>query len=117
LEEQIRQSMRGGIGTREDFDRVVAEAAKSDVVTVATAFAEGRSKDLRAHLGKINTPVTIIAATMTGLPTDQLMARWHTQVAAIRDVDLVFIAARHFVMLDQPDAFYALLDKAIASAT
>ena len=71
--------------------------------------------DLRPDLGKIAMPVTILAATDSHLPLDQLQVAWHKQVDGIKGVDLEFVGnAKHFVMLDQPDVFAKLLDTALA---
>ncbi len=40
-----------------------------------------------------------------------LEAGWHAQTDAVPHEQLVCVdGAKHFVMLDQPDRFYALLD-------
>lgn len=109
----IRQMMGHMFATPEDRDRVVAEAAKSDVATLAAFFAEGYAADLRADLGKIETHVTVIVASPGGAP-EQLQAAWRAQVDAVDGAELVFIDAKHFVMLDQPDRFFGLLDQALA---
>lgn len=94
-------------------------ADKSDQTTVANAFAELLAKDLRADLPKISAPVVIAAAGVTRDPSetrDKLEATWKAQVDAIPHHELdVVDGARHFVMLDKPDAFYALLDKAVSA--
>jgi pimeloyl-ACP methyl ester carboxylesterase len=97
----------------EDLDRVCAEAARSDVATLAAHFAEGFAKDLRVDLGRITTHVTLIAATPGGV-SDQHQAAWHDQLDAIDGAEFVFVDAKHFVMLDQPGTFYGLLDEALA---
>jgi hypothetical protein len=51
------------------------EAAKADVATLAAATFGGSVKDLRPDLPKIKTRVTIVVATETGLPADQLRSR------------------------------------------
>ena len=99
----------------DDLARVAAEAAKSDPVAVGHAFGELFALDLRPDLAKIAIPVTIVASSESAVPADQLAAAWHAQIDAIPHVDFTMVpAAKHFVMLDQPDAFYALLDKALA---
>jgi pimeloyl-ACP methyl ester carboxylesterase len=112
-----REMMSGMISRPEDLNRIVSEAAKSDIATLAAATFEGAVKDLRSDLLNIKTRVTIVVATETSLPADQLRSRWRVVVAPIPGVDMVFLdRAKHFVMLDQPEAFYAVLDKAIAGA-
>jgi pimeloyl-ACP methyl ester carboxylesterase len=93
-----------------------AAAAKCDQTTVANAFAELLGKDLRGDLGKITVPVLIVAAGVDrqGEPREKIEATWHAQIDAIPHHDLhVVDGAMHFVMLDKPDAFYALLDQAL----
>lgn len=113
LDDFVRQMMGHMFSEPKDLDRVCAEAARSDVATLAAFFAEGFAKDLRADLGAITTHVTLIAANPGGA-TDQQRAAWHAQLGAIDCAEFVFVDARHFVMLDQPDTFYGLLDQALA---
>jgi len=108
----------GSMATRpEDVAMLDDAAAKSDQTTVANAFAELMGKDLRADLAKIQVPAMVIAAGEMGrVMPDQLTAGWHAQVDAIPRVDLEIVDhAKHYVMLDQPEAFYALIDKALAT--
>jgi pimeloyl-ACP methyl ester carboxylesterase len=73
------------------------------------------AKDLRADLSKIAVPVLIVGAGDShGAPHEAIEAVWHTQIDAIPHHDLKIVdGAKHFVMLDKPDAFYALLDQAV----
>jgi pimeloyl-ACP methyl ester carboxylesterase len=95
----------------------IIEAAgdKSDQTTVANAFAELLGKDLRPDLGKITVPVLVVAAGDShGQPREAIEAVWHAQIDAIPHHDLhVVDGAKHFVMLDKPDEFYALVDNAL----
>ena len=98
----------------QDLDRVVAHAAESDVATLAAFAAEGLPLDIRADLSKITTRVTLIAAAPGGAD-DQLRAAWHAQLEGVADARFVFVDARHFVMLDQPDEFHALLNAQLST--
>ncbi|MEO8840346.1 MAG: alpha/beta hydrolase [Kofleriaceae bacterium] len=99
----------------EDVDRITAESAKSDIETYATAIAELAGKDLRPDLSKITTKVTVIAAGSGDVPRPTLEQAWHTQIDAIKGCELHFVDdAKHFVMLDQPSAFFVQLDHALA---
>ena len=112
---QMKQFLNGMVTKPDDLQRLVDAAAKSDPATIATAFSELIAKDLRPDLAKITVPVTIVAATDSTVPLDKLQAAWRAQVDVIPHVDLEFVgAAKHFVMLDQPDVFAGLLDKALA---
>jgi N-formylmaleamate deformylase len=115
LAAQMKQFLGGMISKPDDLQRMSDAAAKSDAGTIATAFSELIAKDLRPDLAKIAIPVTIVAATDSVAPPEKLQAAWHGQVDVIPHVDLEFVgSAKHFVMLDQPDVFYSLLDKALA---
>jgi pimeloyl-ACP methyl ester carboxylesterase len=111
----VKQFFAGMITKPEDLDRFVAEAAKSDIETYATAMAELLSKDLRPDLAKITTKVTVIAAGNGTEPRPTLEQAWHTQIDPIKGSELHFVDdAKHFVMLDQPSAFFVQLDQALA---
>lgn len=99
-----------------DRDRINAIAAKSDPRTTGAAMELMFGTDLRPDLGKITVPTLAIVADTAGLvPLDSLTATWHKQVDLVPDHDLVVIEkSRHFVMLDQPAAFYAALDRFLA---
>ena len=89
---------------------VLGWAAASDRRTVAQAMYEVMTTDLRPGLAAMRTPVTVVYAWEAGmnLPPEQvdaLYAREYRDLAGVRleRVD----GARHFIMLDQPEAFAA----------
>jgi pimeloyl-ACP methyl ester carboxylesterase len=111
----VKQFLATMITKPEDLDRIAAESAKSDLETYATAMAELMSKDLRPDLAKITTKVTVIAAGNGDAPRPALEQAWHTQIDPIKGSELHFVDdAKHFVMLDQPSAFFVQLDQALA---
>jgi N-formylmaleamate deformylase len=114
--EQMKQTMATMITKPDDVAHMLTESMRSDHGTMATAVAELIALDLRADLAKIKVPVVIIASSVSERANpDQLAVAWHAQIDAIPHVDFESVAqAKHFVMLDQPDAFYALIDKALA---
>jgi pimeloyl-ACP methyl ester carboxylesterase len=111
----MHQFLGSMVSNPENAAMLNAAADKCDQTTVANAFAELMAKDLRADLGKITVPVLIVAAGEShGEPPGRIEATWHAQIDAIPHHDLQVVAgAKHFVMLDKPDAFYALLDQAV----
>ncbi len=113
----IRQSMGGMFSRAEDRDRVLDEAVKSDVETVAQMWGEGMALDLRAHLGSIDAPVTVVVAVDPASDAVRQLESWRGQTATIPEVELVGLDGRHFVMFDQPQEFHALVDKALARAS
>ncbi|MFT3696708.1 MAG: alpha/beta hydrolase [Kofleriaceae bacterium] len=102
--------------TKPDDQKMVGDiSVKSDKKTFVDSFAQLFAKDLRPDLPKITTKVTLIVAGISGsVPKPQLEAAWHTQIDPIKGADFHMVDdARHFVFLDQPDKFYALLDSAL----
>ena len=98
----------------EDLDRIAAATAKSDVESFSNGMADLFSKDLRADLDKITTKVTVIAATIGEAPRPTLEQVWRTQLGPVKGAELHFVDdAKHFVMLDQPSAFFVQLDQAL----
>src|SRR5215470_8227532 len=104
------------ISKPEDKQRVGAVAGKSDPKTAGDAIAFVFTTDLRPDLAKIRARVVLIVADMKGqIPRDALVSTWNGLVAAIPRHELVVIDdAKHFVMLDQPEAFYAALDRSLS---
>ncbi len=93
---------------------VTAWAIASDKSVVARAMYEDMTTDLRPKLVQIKTPVTML------YPWDSSMseargavdAMYQQNFAALPDKTLVCITGSyHFIMLDQPDAFMAQVDK------
>jgi pimeloyl-ACP methyl ester carboxylesterase len=112
----MHQFLASTVSDPQNLAMLDAAASKCDQTTVANAFAELLGKDLRGDLGKITVPVLIVAAGVDthGESKDTIEAEWHAQIDAIPHHDLhVVDGAKHFVMLDKPDEFYALVDKAL----
>jgi pimeloyl-[acyl-carrier protein] methyl ester esterase len=98
------------------YESLISLSAQSDPQTTADAMFTLMQMDLRSDLGKIKAPITAIVADGGGqLPRDKVEAAWHAQVDLIPRHDLVIIEkSKHFLMLDQPEAFYAALDAFLA---
>jgi pimeloyl-ACP methyl ester carboxylesterase len=111
----MRQFLATMVTKPADLDHLADAAGRSDAGTVANAFGELLSTDLRPHLAKISMPVAVIVAGDASLPRDKLEQLWRGQVERIPGVEMhVVDGAKHFVMLDRPDAFYALVDAFLA---
>lgn len=89
---------------------------KSDPKTSADAMYFLFQTDLRPDLGKITAPILMIAADGKGqYPRAALEATWNAEIEQVPNKKLVVIeSSKHFLMLDQPDAFYAALDAFLA---
>jgi pimeloyl-ACP methyl ester carboxylesterase len=91
-------------------------SAKSDPKTSADAMFFLMQTDLRGDLPKIKVPMLTIAADTDGqAPRADIETSWKAQLDPIPHHELIVIDhSKHFVMLDQPDAFYAALDGFLA---
>lgn len=102
---QTRLSLGMMITRREDVERVAVAAVRSDPGTVARAMRELMTTDLRPDVAKIKARVLLIGSGRA----EEAYAK---QIAAIPRHELVMAKdARHFVMLDAPDLFYATLER------
>jgi len=92
---------------------VTAWAVASDKSVVARAIYEDMTTDLRPRLREIKTPVTVLypwdpTAGMSQAAVDEF---YHHNFAPLPNQTLVCIDnSRHFIMLDQPEAFAAQVD-------
>ncbi|QXD16899.1 alpha/beta hydrolase [Rhodocaloribacter litoris] len=93
---------------------VLESVARSDPKTVAQAFYELYTTDLREDLARITAPVLVIG-TWTGyrpyLTREQVQERFRAQYARLPNGRIVLSeTARHFVMYDDPDGMLAEMD-------
>jgi pimeloyl-ACP methyl ester carboxylesterase len=114
----IRAFMGSMMHDPNKFPAVIDASAKSDAKTTADSMFFMFQTDLRPDLGKITAPIVTIVADNDGqVPRDALESIWHAEIDKVAHHELVVIEhAKHFVMLDQPDAFNAALDKALSAA-
>jgi pimeloyl-ACP methyl ester carboxylesterase len=90
--------------TRASDKRVVAQALYDDLVT-----------DVRPELGRIKAPLIVIYAEDSSvMPKGRVDALYAAEYAGAPAVRLVKVDdSRHFIMLDQPEAFNAALSQAL----
>lgn len=85
---------------------VIDEIVRSDRRSIGDAIYEMVMTDLRAHVKDIQAPVLIIAAD------GPLQQRIRDQTDSIPDHEMVVIPnAHHFVMWDEPAAFFKVMDR------
>ncbi|HEY0189999.1 MAG TPA: alpha/beta hydrolase [Kofleriaceae bacterium] len=86
------------------------EVARSDRKAIGDAIYEQFTTDLRPKLSGIRSPVLVVLAD--GSLKDGMRA----QAAKVPDHTVVVVpGAKHFVMLDDPEQFYAAVDKFLAA--
>ncbi len=110
--EQFLGFARQGIAiqsiTESGQKQVMEYMEASDQAAVAQAMGEVAGSDYRPMLAKVSATVTVLVAWSDGTPysSDQLRTVYEDQYAGLADVDIHVVAnSRHFIMLDQPDAF------------
>jgi pimeloyl-ACP methyl ester carboxylesterase len=100
----------------DDVKRVAQWSVDSDRRVFAESLYEDMTTDLRPDLGQITTPAVVIfpVSAAAGQDPAQTEAFYKMQYANMPKVSFARIDnSLHFMMLDQPDAFYAALDKAL----
>jgi len=81
----------------------------SDQTTVATMMGELMGSDLRTEIGNLTQDVTVLVPfdSQTRMEKEQVQTLYETQYDAAPNVDIEVIDdSFHFIMLDQPEAFY-----------
>ena len=110
---QAKASVTGMIKTETARAGPLRDVETSDQQVSASAFRELIATDLRPELGQITAPVEVLYvkfndARMTDAVTDAI---YQMSFATLPGVRLKRIDdSAHFIMLDQPEAFYGDLD-------
>ncbi|MBU1324724.1 MAG: alpha/beta hydrolase [Alphaproteobacteria bacterium] len=89
----------------------------SDRQALATGIAEVMTTDARPGLSATTVPVWAVYAADAdgGAPAAMADAMWSSQWAGVPDLTLERVdGARHFIMADQPEAFFAIVDRFLA---
>jgi len=114
---QARAAVTGMIKTEAARSGPLADVENSDQQVSAAAFRELIVTDLRPELGKITAPVEVLYVKfndprMTDAITDAIyqMSFANLPGARLKRID----DSAHFIMLDQPTAFYGDLDAFLA---
>lgn len=110
---QTKMSMQMMITGKDDLEREVARAVRSDPAAVAKAFYELMTVDIRPDMKKVRVPLLMIAAGASATTPEMLegiRSTYEQQIEAVSDHRVIVAEkARHFVMLDSPEWFHATL--------
>jgi pimeloyl-ACP methyl ester carboxylesterase len=94
------------------------KAAKSTQSVCAETFFDMMTRDLRSQIPNIKSPVLTVLTT-GNLPAEiepEVEKMYQEQLAPIPHHELLVVKdAKHYVMYDQPDAFFAALDRFLAA--
>lgn len=92
-------------------------AAASDRQALATAIIEVMTTDARPGLAAMTTPVWAVYAADEdgGAPAAMADAMWTREYAGLPGARLIRVdGSRHFIMADQPDRFFEIVDQFLA---
>jgi N-formylmaleamate deformylase len=112
-DEQFAQQVKDGFGQMSAkparLEPVLAEVARSDRRAMGDVVYETSMVDVRARLDRIQAPVLLVLAD------SGLQDQFRDSGAKLRNREVVVVPnAKHFVMLDEPDRFYAAVDGFLA---
>jgi N-formylmaleamate deformylase len=102
--QKARFMYQGMARNRKALAPIAAKAAKSNRKALGDAIFEMMRTNLTSEMDKIESPVLLVLAD------GYFKTRIQKQVAAIRDKQVVILPTGHFVMLDDPAAFYKAID-------
>jgi N-formylmaleamate deformylase len=118
-EKQSQASIKAMVTKPEDYEMIVGWGKKSDRIAEGNAMYEMMTTDLRDDLGTI-TSRTIVIGTWIGykqygVTREQVEKNFNDQYSKLKNYQLVLDdKARHFVMLDDPEGFFAATDGFLA---
>ena len=88
------------------MEAVIAAVTRSDRRAIGDAIFEMVTTDLTEHVKEITAPVLVIAAD------GGYQSRIRAQIETIPDHEMIVLPhTRHFVMYDDPERFYRVIDK------
>jgi N-formylmaleamate deformylase len=110
LPEQVKNAYSGMVADPKHIAPFLDAIAKSDRQTMGDAIYELVKTDLRADLGKITAPLLLVLADGGYQQT------YRAQVEPVADKQIVVVPkAKHFVMLDEPEAFAQTIETFLAA--
>lgn len=106
---QVKDTFGSMAANRERLQPMIAEVAKSDRTAIGDAIYELQTTNLRERLTEIRAPVLLVLAD------GSLQDGFRRQAARIRNREVVVVPnTGHFVMVDDPDGFFAAVDGFLA---
>jgi N-formylmaleamate deformylase len=109
LPDQVRTAYTSMVADPKEIEPYLEAITKSDRQTMGDAIYELVTTDLRDQLAAIRAPLLLVLAD------GGYQQMYRTMVKPVPNHDIVVIPkSHHFVMLDDPNAFYAAVDKFLA---
>lgn len=117
LQSELRRATEKLVTDPDQVERIVRWGLTSDRRTTADVMAEVMVTDLRGDLQRIEAPVDVVYAwdrtsPVTRMGIDQVYAASYAGLQTINRVRID--EARHYVMFDQPAAFYGAVQTWLA---
>lgn len=115
----IEANVRGLALNPASLERMRTWASATDPRVAAQLVYEDMTTDVRPHLPAIEAPIAVLVPwSEGGLGRQRTLAFYRRQYAGAPDISFEDVGeAGHFVMLDQPEAFRAALDRFLLNAT
>jgi N-formylmaleamate deformylase len=106
LPDQVRTAYTSMVSDPKEIEPYLAAITKSDRQTMGDAIYELVTTDIRDKIAAIRAPLLLVLAD------GGYQQMYRTMIKPIPDHEIVVLAkTKHFVMLDDPNAFYAQFDK------
>lgn len=93
--------------------RIAEESVRSSPRAVADAYLELMQLDLRREVRTLRARALVLISDLSYSPEEwpKIEASWHRQIDPIPQHELVVVrASHHYIMFDQPTAWFAALD-------
>jgi pimeloyl-ACP methyl ester carboxylesterase len=112
--EKTRRALRSMITDEDNVDLAMRWSRDSDPETVAQAYYEVSTTDLRPELPRITVPTLVLGSWIAlkgRVAREQVERMYRSQYAGLAQAHVVMSdTARHFIMLDDPQGFQRELD-------
>lgn len=119
LRAQSQMSLAGMITSPADVERALGWVDRSDPRAAGQAMFEMLTTDLREAVGAIGAPVLLVGAAEFArdeATQQRVRAAYEAQVARVKTRTVTLATtARHFIMLDAPDALWSAMDTFLAA--
>jgi pimeloyl-ACP methyl ester carboxylesterase len=100
--------------TQEGQAQVMDWIEGADQTAVAIATAELMAADFAPRLAEVEAPVTLLYAEFPEMAPEQIRSMFVRQYEGKVDLEARGVAdSRHFIMLDQPERFYAEIERVV----
>jgi pimeloyl-ACP methyl ester carboxylesterase len=115
----LGEGIGNAVVAKEDAQRVLAWALASDRAVLAQADYDLATMDLRPQLPALKTPLTVVFADQAshGAPAGWMRKRYTEMYKGTPNVRVEEVPkSRHFLLMDQPEAFHQAVQRFLTPA-